>query len=193
MSKRVHGASDVEGSRTKRHRGTTGTSSDIDITLSDPIVSGGETSEQGGTGMQDVVKEEGLRLWQTVRDAVNKEYVASCLIRLFCRFSAWTIIHLDFRGRTLSLDFLRKPSKRLYPDYYKLIQHPIALEEIKKKLEHGAYSSLEVVKSDFELCFHNAKQYNMKDSDIWKDAKDLLVGISFPEFEMRTSLLLRSF
>lgn len=93
--------------------------------------------------------------------------------------SAWT--NSDFspqlRGRTLSLDFLRRPSKRLYPDYYKLIQRPIALEEIKKQLEHGAYPSLEAVKSDFELCFHNAKQYNMKDSEIWRDAKDLLVGI----------------
>lgn len=150
MSKREHGASDVDGSRTKRHRGITGTSSDIDMTPSDPMLSGGEASEQGGTAMQDVVKEEGLRMWQTVRDAVNKE------------------------GRTLSLDFLRRPSKRLYPDYYKLIQRPIALEEIKKQLEHGAYPSLEAVKSDFELCFHNAKQYNMKDSEIWRDAKDLL-------------------
>jgi hypothetical protein len=88
--------------------------------------------------------------------------------------------HLDLRGRTLSLDFLRRPSKRLYPDYYKLIQRPIALEEIKKQLDRGAYPSLEALKSDFELCFLNAKQYNMKDSEIWRDAKDLLVSISTP-------------
>jgi chromatin structure-remodeling complex subunit RSC4 len=87
-------------------------------------------------------------------------------------------LHLDNRGRTLSLDFLRRPPKRLYPDYYKLIQRPIALEEIKKQLDKGAYSSLEAVKSDFELCFQNAKQYNMKDSVIWRDAKDLLVSTS---------------
>jgi hypothetical protein len=83
MLKREYGASDVEGSRTKRHRGITDTSSDIDITLS-PIVSGGEVNEPGGPASQKVVKEEGLRLWQIVRDAVNKECVASCLIRLFC-------------------------------------------------------------------------------------------------------------
>jgi chromatin structure-remodeling complex subunit RSC4 len=175
MSKREHGASEVDVSRTKRHRGATGTSSDVDISLSDPIVSGGEMTEQGGIGAQDAVKEEGLRLWQVVRDAVNKEYV----------LPYWTVLQFFYipsfilysRGRTLSLDFLRRPSKRLYPDYYKLIQRPIALEEIKKQLEHGAYPSLEAVKLDFELCFHNAKQYNMKDSEIWRDAKDLLVSI----------------
>jgi hypothetical protein len=70
---------------------------------------------------------------------------------------------------------MRRPSKRLYPDYYQVIQTPVALEDVKKQLEHGGYASLEAVKQDFELCFNNAKQYNMKDSEIWKDAKDLLV------------------
>ena len=177
MSKREHGASDVVGSRTKRHRGTTGTSSDIEMTLSDPMVSGGEASETDGRASQDVVKEEGLRLWQIIRDAVNKECVLLPYSTVVLDGSFLTF-HIDLRGRTLSLDFLRRPSKRLYPDYYKLIQRPIALEEIKKQLDHGAYPSLEVLKSDFELCFHNAKQYNMKDSEIWRDAKDLLVSIS---------------
>jgi hypothetical protein len=80
MLKREHGTSDVEGSEAKRHKGATGTSSDIDINLSDTILPGGEASEKGGSMKQAVVKEEGLHLWQTVRDAVNKEYVASCLI-----------------------------------------------------------------------------------------------------------------
>jgi chromatin structure-remodeling complex subunit RSC4 len=75
------------------------------------------------------------------------------------------------------LDFLRQPSKRLYPDYYQLIQRPIALDDIKKQLENGGYPTLEAVRQDFELCFNNAKQYNMKESDIWRDAKDLLVSL----------------
>ncbi|KAF9015712.1 hypothetical protein BDQ17DRAFT_1230001 [Cyathus striatus] len=103
-----------------------------------------------GSATSQEIKEQGLKLWQTVRDAVNKE------------------------GRTISLDFLRKPSKRQYPDYYQLIRQPIALDDIKKQIENGAYLSMEALKQDFELCFNNAKQYNMKDSVIWKDAKDLL-------------------
>lgn len=76
------------------------------------------------------------------------------------------------------MDFLRKPSKRLYADYYMIIKQPIALDDIKKKIDNGGYASLEEVRQDFELCFTNAKQYNMKDSPIWKDAKELLVSTS---------------
>jgi hypothetical protein len=83
---------------------------------------------------------------------------------------------LAIRGRPLSIDFLRKPPKRLYPDYYELINHPIALDDIKKQLDTGGYSSLEAVKNDFELCFSNAKQYNQTESIIFQDAKELLVS-----------------
>ncbi|KAG5647743.1 hypothetical protein DXG03_008466 [Asterophora parasitica] len=154
MSKRelgqLNGANEVEGPRTKRRRETAGASSDVDVTSSDHVVSsvpgGGESS---GAKKEDV-QELGLKLWQTVKDAVNKE------------------------GRPLATDFLRRPSKRLYPDYYQLIERPIALDDIKKQIDTGGYPTLAAVRQDFELCFSNAKQYNMKESDIWRDAKDLL-------------------
>ncbi|EGN93102.1 hypothetical protein SERLA73DRAFT_189938, partial [Serpula lacrymans var. lacrymans S7.3] len=107
-----------------------------------------EVSEAGGSG-QNSVKEHGLQMWQTVKEAVNKE------------------------GFICSPAFMRLPSKRHYPDYYQVIHHPICLDDIKKKLEDGLYNSLEAVKLDFELCFNNAKDYNMKNSLIWKDAKFL--------------------
>ncbi|KAJ7109887.1 Bromodomain-containing protein [Mycena epipterygia] len=147
--KRAHrqlSGGEAEASRAKRRKemAVPGSSSDVDITSSDPV-------EENGVKLQVVdVREQGMKLWQTVKDAVNKE------------------------GRILSTDFVRKPSKKLYPDYYTYIQHPIALEDIKKQLESGVYPTLEAVRQDFELCFENAKTYNMKDSGIWKDAKDLL-------------------
>src|SRR6266550_4034901 len=76
----------------------------------------------------------------------------------------------------LFFEFLKKPPKRQYPDYYQIIQKPIALEDIKKQLDNNAYQTLEEVRADFELFFINAKTYNMKESEIWKDAKDLLVS-----------------
>ena len=96
-----------------------------------------------------------------------------------CFLTALYFLYLHYellRGRNLSLDFLRRPSKRQYPDYYQLVQRPIALDDIKKQLDTGAYHTFESIRQDFELCFNNAKQYNVKNSDIWKDAKDLLVG-----------------
>ncbi|KAJ7459096.1 RSC complex protein [Mycena galericulata] len=148
--KRAHrqlNGGDAEASRAKRRKelGAAGSSSDVDITSSDPL---GE--EAVGMARVADVREQGLKLWHTVKDAVSKD------------------------GRILSTDFVRKPSKKLYPDYYTYIQHPIALEDIKKQLDTNVYPTLEAVRQDFELCFENAKNYNMKDSDIWKDAKDLL-------------------
>lgn len=71
---------------------------------------------------------------------------------------------------------MRLPSKRHYPDYYRFITNPICLDDIKKKIDEDKYSSLDDVRQDFELCFTNAKRYNMKDSPIWLDAKFLLVS-----------------
>ncbi|KAF8140554.1 RSC complex protein [Boletus edulis] len=97
-----------------------------------------------------VLKDQATKLWQTVKDAVNKE------------------------GNICSPAFLRLPSKRHYPDYYNIITNPICLDDIKKKIDEDEYSSLDDVRQDFELCFTNAKRYNMKDSQIWLDAKFLL-------------------
>ena len=80
------------------------------------------------------------------------------------------------RNRLLATDFIRLPSKRIYPDYYKIIKRPIALEDIKRKLEGGNYATFEEAKLDFELVFKNAKRFNIKDSQIWKDAKHLHVS-----------------
>ena len=68
------------------------------------------------------------------------------------------------------------PSKRQYPDYYEQIKRPIALDDIKKRLESGQYAFFEEVRTDFEQCFKNAKKYNIKESQIWRDAKHLHVS-----------------
>ncbi|PPR01936.1 hypothetical protein CVT24_001275 [Panaeolus cyanescens] len=158
MSKREHdalnGSRDIvmEGSRPKRRRevGGGGASSDMDIPSSDLIEGGAENGDIKETESPEQVREQGLVLWQTVKDAVNKD------------------------GRALAVPFLRKPPKRQYPDYYELIKKPIALDDIKKQLDSDAYSSIEDVKADFELLFGNAKQYNQTESEIFQDAKELL-------------------
>jgi len=71
---------------------------------------------------------------------------------------------------------MRLPLKRHYPDYYLVIQQPICLDDIKKKIDDGQYGSLDDIRQDFDLCFSNAKKYNQKNSQIWLDAKFLLVS-----------------
>jgi chromatin structure-remodeling complex subunit RSC4 len=63
----------------------------------------------------------------------------------------------------------------MYPDYYTVIKKPIALDKIKSQLDMGEYQSLLAVKNDLEQCFRNAKRYNLKDSQIFNDAKFLHV------------------
>jgi hypothetical protein len=88
---------------------------------------------------------------------------------------------------------VHKPPKRQYADYYQIIERPVFLDEIKKKLDSSAYQTFESVKEELEVyvlsllgtlfthvlfqrCFQNAKRYNQKESQIWKDAKHLLVS-----------------
>ncbi|KAJ3800207.1 RSC complex protein [Lentinula aff. detonsa] len=99
---------------------------------------------------EENLEDKALKLWQTVKDAMKD-------------------------GRPLSLQFLKRPNPRTYPDYYAIIRNPIALEDIKKKITSGQYTDLESVRKDFELCFNNAKDYNLQESIIFNDAKDLLV------------------
>ncbi|KAJ3994126.1 RSC complex protein [Lentinula boryana] len=98
---------------------------------------------------EENLENKALKLWQTVKDAMKD-------------------------GRPLSLQFLKRPNPRTYPDYYAIIRNPIALDDIKKKISSGQYTDLESVRKDFELCFNNAKDYNLQESMIFNDAKDLL-------------------
>ncbi|KAE9398490.1 Bromodomain-containing protein [Gymnopus androsaceus JB14] len=95
------------------------------------------------------VKEKGMKLWQTVKDAVKDD-------------------------RPLAINFLKRPNPRVWSDYYQIISSPIALEDIKRKIKAGEYANLESVRQDLELCFNNAKTYNQPESLIYSDAKDLL-------------------
>lgn len=130
-------------------------------------------------------KQDALSLWSTIKDATNKEYGFSP----FHPFSTALIpLRSRSRGRLLATEFLRLPSKRQYADYYQQIQNPIALDEIKSRIETGKYPNLDAVRQDLELCFKNAKKYNMKDSPIWKDAKHLHVCLSPPLMRHPTDL-----
>ena len=66
--------------------------------------------------------------------------------------------------------------RKLYPDYYKVITRPMALDNVKSRLELNGYPSVESVMADLELIFENAKAYNVEGSGIYSDAADLHVS-----------------
>lgn len=161
--------------RSKRRRDTK--SEEQDVTMADAISTAaedeGEAISAAPTQSKEEVKEQGLKLWYLVKDAVNKECVRGTAVSYYVDFAYPTY----GSGQTVSHEFLRLPSKRQYPDYYELIKRPMALDEIKKSLDHNAYNSLEWVKNDLGLCFNNAKKYNARDSPIWLAAKFLHVRV----------------
>ncbi|PVH18175.1 uncharacterized protein CXQ87_001092 [Candidozyma duobushaemuli] len=80
----------------------------------------------------------------------------------------------DNGERALVTAFVKLPSKKLYPDYYTLIDEPISLNEINKKVARGTYENAQDFVSDFNLMYENASKYNDPESWIVADAKKLL-------------------
>ncbi|EPX73648.1 SNF2 family ATP-dependent chromatin-remodeling factor snf22 [Schizosaccharomyces octosporus yFS286] len=83
-----------------------------------------------------------------------------------------SIFHLqDETGRLVNGLFLYPPSRKLYPDYYVIIKHPIALGKIGRNIKNGRYTELQGLVSDFMLMFSNAYTYNEEFSPVYEDAK----------------------
>lgn len=80
----------------------------------------------------------------------------------------------DDNTRQLDSAFLKLPPKKVYPDYYELIEQPISLSEITKKVQKGSYATPASFVADFALMYDNAVLYNDPTSWIVQDAKKIL-------------------
>ncbi|CCU98428.1 unnamed protein product [Malassezia sympodialis ATCC 42132] len=76
-------------------------------------------------------------------------------------------------GRLRSALFTDIPKRSEYPDYHIIITQPIALRQIKRRIESQSYESLNALRSDFHLMFNNARTYNQEGSFVWNDAEEL--------------------
>ncbi|XP_003378660.1 putative bromodomain protein [Trichinella spiralis] len=92
--------------------------------------------------------------------------------KLLTIFNA-VVNYRDETGRFVASAFMEKPSKKLYPDYYKVIPEPIDLNTIRNAIEADKYSSSQALAADFELLFENARHYNEDYSVIYTDANTL--------------------
>eukprot|EP01034_Spumella_vulgaris_P021763 gene21763-27819_t len=82
-------------------------------------------------------------------------------------------------GSFLAELFMDKPPKAVYPDYYALIETPIALKDISGRLKKapggtgGGYHYLEEVEMDFALMSHNARTFNLDSSPVFQDCESV--------------------
>lgn len=55
---------------------------------------------------------------------------------------------------------MERPSKKLYPDYYKVIAEPIDMLTIEEKIKQEKYKSEEEILRDFKVTFQINTIYN---------------------------------
>ncbi|CAH8519270.1 unnamed protein product [Dicrocoelium dendriticum] len=80
---------------------------------------------------------------------------------------------IDEDGRSLAHTFTYLPSREEYPVYYAVIEEPIDLRMIARRIQSGRYSSLDELEKDFMLMSRNAKTFNEPKSLIYQDATTL--------------------
>lgn len=75
--------------------------------------------------------------------------------------------------RQLHVMFQLLPSKKHYPEYYAVIDHPIDLKFIANKIQTNAYTNYNDMEKDVVQMVKNAQIFNEPGSQIYKDAKTL--------------------
>uniref|UniRef100_A0A5S6QKP6 Protein polybromo-1 n=1 Tax=Trichuris muris TaxID=70415 RepID=A0A5S6QKP6_TRIMR len=92
-------------------------------------------------------------------------------------------------GRLLCAAFKFVPSRELWPEYYKMIQDPIDLYQIARKLNDNVYKSLNDIESDLNLLCQNARMFNDPKSAIYADASAIRKLVAHKKHELLHSAL----
>lgn len=75
--------------------------------------------------------------------------------------------------RRLADVFLDKPSPEQFPDYYEMIQKPMAINDILRKCRGKLYTNMREYREDWRLMLANAKTFNGAESWVVKDGEAL--------------------
>lgn len=86
--------------------------------------------------------------------------------RMKVLFAAVTEAREAGTGRRLCDLFMVKPSKKDYPDYYKVILEPMDLRTIEHNIRSDKYMTEDAMVEDMKLMFRNARHYNEEGSQV---------------------------
>lgn len=89
--------------------------------------------------------------------------------RMKILFAAVTEAREAGTGRRLCDLFMFKPSKKDYPDYYKVILEPMDLRTIEHNIRSDRYMTEDEMVDDMKLMFRNARHYNEEGSQVRSD------------------------
>ncbi|KAF7515643.1 hypothetical protein PCG10_002980, partial [Penicillium crustosum] len=98
----------------------------------------------------------------------------------------------DSDGEDISYPFIGKPDRNLYRDYYEIIQHPVSLRSIQKRVrgtdsrknssKTTAYPTWQSFEEEVSYVWRNAREYNEDNSDI-----SVLAGVLEDHFHRRVA------
>lgn len=96
-----------------------------------------------------------------------------------------------------AVNFEKRPPKRDYPDYYRVIDKPTSISDVKVMVRQGKIADWNALAREVRLIWKNAKEYNEPGSDIYVMAEELeqwceeqvqAAGASAPKAPPRLSL-----
>ena len=61
-------------------------------------------------------------------------------------------------------------SSQTYPDYYEIIERPIAINDIRRKCRGHLYADVQEFRDDWKLLFSNARKFNGEESWVAVDS-----------------------
>ncbi|KAK6455713.1 SNF2 family N-terminal domain-containing protein [Scheffersomyces xylosifermentans] len=76
-------------------------------------------------------------------------------------------------GHSTAEIFMKLPSRKLYPDYYKIIKRPVSINKIKKMVDQEKFNSFESFVEELRHMCLNAKTYNEEGSFVYADATQI--------------------
>ena len=79
----------------------------------------------------------------------------------------------DEEGRVISRPFMKLPSRKELPKYYKVIKKPMDISKIWCKIEEDRYNDIPDLERDFDLLCKNTQKYNAEASLIYQDSVTL--------------------
>ncbi|KAI1704447.1 bromodomain-containing protein [Ditylenchus destructor] len=126
---------------------------------------------------EDIVRREGTpaKRTKTMENAGSAKKRAAFepnkhLVETMQKYYQTLVAYKTSDGRELADPFIQLPPRRELPDYYEVIEKPMDLNRMKKKIKDGKYGSLEEMSADVRLMCRNAQTYNEDGSDIFNDS-----------------------
>ncbi|XP_041130256.1 protein polybromo-1-like isoform X3 [Polyodon spathula] len=122
-----------------------------------------DETEDGDSMLSSATSDTGSAKRKSIKKNAKKH-------RMKILYSSVTEAREPGSGRRLCDLFMVKPSKKDYPDYYKIILEPVDLKTIEHNIRSDKYLSEEALIEDMKRMFRNARHYNEEGSQVYNDA-----------------------